>query len=121
MAKKLQLHGTFPTTPGPKGDPFAYEDFTPEQLEALRGKPGDPGPKGDPFTYEDFTPEQLESLKGDSGSGVHVGPDEPTDENTTLWVNPDDDETVEFYTKPEIDAIMGSYINGIDTLIGGEA
>ena len=37
-----------------KGDPFRYEDFTPEQLAAL---------KGDPFTYDDFTPEQLEGLK----------------------------------------------------------
>ena len=53
------------------------------------------------------------------GSGVHVGPDEPTDENTTVWIDPDDDDTVDFYTKPEIDAIMGSYINDIDTLIGG--
>ena len=30
---------------GPKGDPFTYEDFTAEQLEALRGPQG---PKGDP-------------------------------------------------------------------------
>lgn len=28
---------------GPKGDPFTYEDFTPEQLAALRGPKGDPG------------------------------------------------------------------------------
>ena len=46
---------------GPKGDPFTYEDFTPEQLESLKG------PKGDPFTYDDFTPEELESLKGPKG------------------------------------------------------
>ena len=44
-----------------KGEPFKYEDFTPEQLEALRG------PKGSAFTYEDFTPEQLESLRGPKG------------------------------------------------------
>ena len=54
---------------GPKGDPFTYDDFTPEQLESLRGPvghqgiPGIQGPKGDPFTYDDFTPEQLEALK----------------------------------------------------------
>lgn len=46
---------------GPKGDPFTYEDFTPEQLESLKG------PKGDPFTYDDFTAEQLEQLKGPKG------------------------------------------------------
>ena len=48
---------------GPQGEPFKYEDFTPEQLEALKVK-GDKGDKGDAFTYDDFTPEQLESLKG---------------------------------------------------------
>jgi hypothetical protein len=44
-----------------KGEPFKYEDFTPEQLEELRG------PKGNAFTYEDFTPEQLEALRGPKG------------------------------------------------------
>ena len=39
-----------------KGDPFLYEDFTPEQLEALKVK-------GDPFLYEDFTPEQIAELQ----------------------------------------------------------
>lgn len=63
--------------PGPKGDPFTYEDFTPEQLNALKvkGDKGDPGiqgiqgPKGEPFRYSDFTQEQLNALKvkGDKG------------------------------------------------------
>ena len=73
--------------PGPKGDrgePFRFEDFTPEQLEQLRGPKGDDGvvkfeeltpeekeqlrgPKGDAFTYEDFTQEQLNALKGQPG------------------------------------------------------
>ena len=48
---------------GPQGEPFKYEDFTPEQLEALKVK-GDKGDKGDAFTYDDFTAEQLEALKG---------------------------------------------------------
>ena len=57
-------------SPGPKGDAFTYEDFTAEQLAALKGQKGDtgdPGPKGDAFTYEDFTPEQLAALKGQKG------------------------------------------------------
>lgn len=43
-----------------------------------QGPQGDPGPKGDkgdPFTYADFTPDQLEGLKGpkgDSASGFDV-------------------------------------------------
>ena len=75
------------TTKGDKGDPFLYEDFTSEQLEALKGDKGDTGPKGDkgdtgpqgdkgdtgpqgepgPLTFEDFTSEQIEALKGDKG------------------------------------------------------
>lgn len=35
-----------PGTQGPKGDPFTYTDFTPEQLEALRGPQGLPGADG---------------------------------------------------------------------------
>lgn len=34
--------------PGDKGDPFTYEDFTPEQLEALRGPAGRDGTDGEP-------------------------------------------------------------------------
>lgn len=55
---------------GDKGDSFRYEDFTPEQLEALKGPKGD---KGDPFTYADFTAEQLETLKGPKGDGGKNG------------------------------------------------
>lgn len=59
--------------PGPKGEPFTYDDFTPEQLEGLKGPKGDTGPvgpqgpQGKAFTYDDFTPEQLEKLKGPKG------------------------------------------------------
>ena len=73
---------------GEKGDAFTYEDFTSEQLEALKGPKGDTGaqgpkgdtgeqgeqgPKGDAFTYEDFTPEQLEALKGPKGDTGEQG------------------------------------------------
>ena len=47
---------------GDKGDAFTYDDFTPEQLAALKGADGADGAKGDPFTYADFTPEQLAAL-----------------------------------------------------------
>jgi hypothetical protein len=33
-------------TKGDKGDPFTYEDFTPEQLAALKGEKGDKGEDG---------------------------------------------------------------------------
>ena len=38
-----------------------------DSLKGLQGPQGDPGPKGEPFRYEDFTPEQLEGLKGPKG------------------------------------------------------
>lgn len=41
---------------GDKGDPFVYEDFTPEQIEGLKVK-------GDPFEFSDFTPEQIALLQ----------------------------------------------------------
>lgn len=43
-----------------KGDPFTYEDFTPEQLEALKGKDGT-------VSFDELTEEQKESLKGEPG------------------------------------------------------
>ena len=46
-----------------------------DSLKGLQGPQGEPGPKGDPFRYEDFTPEQLEALKGpkgDNGNGLDV-------------------------------------------------
>ena len=38
-----------------------------DSLKGLQGPQGEPGPKGEPFRYEDFTPEQLEALKGPKG------------------------------------------------------
>ena len=35
--------------------------------QGLQGEQGKRGPKGEPFRYEDFTPEQLEALKGPKG------------------------------------------------------
>ena len=65
---------------GEKGDPFVYEDFTPQQLEALtgprrpHGEMGPQGQKGDPFAYSDFTPQQLEALTGPQGPQGPAGP-----------------------------------------------
>ena len=39
----------------------------------IKGADGAPGPKGDPFIYDDFTPEQLENLKGPAGPGIAQG------------------------------------------------
>ena len=80
---------------GDKGDAFKYEDFTPEQLESLRGPQGEPGSisfeeltpeqkeelrgpagkDGKDFTYDDFTQEQLNALKGQDGYTPQKGID----------------------------------------------
>ena len=53
---------------GPKGD-------TGEQgPQGIQGETGPQGPKGDAFTYADFTPEQLEALKGPKGDTGEQGP-----------------------------------------------
>ena len=39
-----------------------------DSLKGLQGPQGEPGPKGDPFRYEDFTSEQLAALKGPKGN-----------------------------------------------------
>lgn len=44
--------------PGPKGEPGPKGDIGPR---------GPQGPKGDPFKYSDFTPEQIEALRGPAG------------------------------------------------------
>ena len=43
--------------------------------QGLPGEQGKRGPKGDPFRYEDFTPEQLQSLKGPKGDKGEDGRD----------------------------------------------
>ena len=62
---------------GDKGDAFTYDDFTPDQLAALKGAKGDQGDKGDAFTYNDFTKEQLEALKGPKGDKGEAGEQGP--------------------------------------------
>lgn len=54
---------------------------------------GAKGDKGDPFVYEDFTPEQLENLRGPHGvSGVYVGSGEMP-EGYNVQVDPEGNAT----------------------------
>lgn len=48
---------------GDKGEPFRFEDFTPEQLASLKGEKGEDGV----VTFEALTQEQKDSLKGAKG------------------------------------------------------
>lgn len=62
---------------GDKGDPFRYEDFTPEQLQALKGPKGDKGEDGlSAFNiaqlngFQGTYVEWLKSLKGKDGASA---------------------------------------------------
>ena len=59
---------------GDKGDPFRYEDFTPEQLEALKGPKGDDGLSAFNIAqlngFQGTYVEWLKSLKGKDGASA---------------------------------------------------
>ena len=57
---------------GPKGDPFRYEDFTPEQLAGLAGPQG---PKGDTGAKGEQGPRGEKGEKGDTGDPGPAGKD----------------------------------------------
>ncbi len=89
----------------------SFDYLTDEQKESLRGEA---------FTYEDFTPEQLEGLRGEQGiqgergfSGVYVGGGDMP-EGYNVQIDPDGD-SYEVYTRAEIDEMVGN----IEELLGG--
>lgn len=70
IPNKINVNIGIPGGKGEKGDPFRYEDFTPDQLALLKGPKGEdglPGKDGKAFTYADFTAAQLAALKGAKG------------------------------------------------------
>lgn len=80
---------------GDKGDPFKYEDFTPEQLEALRGPTGATGLSAYALAvsqgYTGSLTEWLESLKGQSGengkSAYEVAVEQGFSGDQEAWLN----------------------------------
>lgn len=52
---------------GPQGPQGEQGPAGPQGPQGPQGETGPQGEKGDPFTYEDFTPEQLEALIGPQG------------------------------------------------------
>ena len=94
---------------GDKGDPFTYEDFTPEQLESLRGPEGkqgpagEPGPKGEKGDIGEPGPEGRPGETGPAGKDgvdgapgpagpkgddtVWLGDTEPSEEYN-VWIDP---------------------------------
>jgi hypothetical protein len=78
---------------GPKGDPFTYEDFTPEQLEALRGPSSEVDLTDYVKSVNGITPDENGNVEveiPEGSSGVYVGSDEPTDPDIQIWINPEE-------------------------------
>jgi len=76
-----------------KGKAFTYEDFTSEQLEALRWGKGD---KGEAFKFEDFTPEQLKKLKWERGDQGDKGEQGRQWDKGDPWESPEFRKTNDF-------------------------
>ena len=67
-----------PTGPqGPVGPTGPEGPTGPTGATGPEGQQGPTGPKGDAFRYEDFTPEQLEALRGPQGPTGSQGPTGP--------------------------------------------
>lgn len=102
---------------GDKGDPFTYEDFTPEQLESLKGPKGDigePGPKGDtgpvgppgepgvPGPAGETGPIGPAGPKGDDT--VWLGSEEPAEEYN-VWIDPNGTKADQLVTMEDLEKI----------------
>lgn len=89
---------------GDKGDAFTYEDFTVEQLAALKGEKGDTGPQGPKGDTGDTGPQGPIGETGPRGiSGVYVGAgDMPEGYNVQIDPSGSGDEIVGGYYTPEI-------------------
>ena len=67
---KVEIISVPKSSPGPRGKPFLYEDFTPEQLAALtgpQGPQGEPGPQGPQGEQGIQGIQGIQGPKGDKG------------------------------------------------------
>ncbi len=72
---------------GPKGDTGAKGETGATGAKGDKGAEGDKGDKGDAFTYEDFTAEQLAALKGAKGVKGEKGDKGDAGDVNTLQMN----------------------------------
>lgn len=68
---KLELHQGMR---GPKGDPFTFSDFTPEQLERIRGNQGPKGDRGERGLQGPIGPKGDKGDQGIQGLQGPIGP-----------------------------------------------
>lgn len=104
---------------GDKGDPFTYEDFTPEQLESLKGPKGDigePGPKGDTGPVG---PPGEPGVPGPAGETGPIGPAGPKGDDTVwlgdtepseeynVWIDPNGTTADQLVTMEDLENFKG--------------
>lgn len=107
---------------GDKGDPFTYEDFTPEQLESLRGPEGPIGPEGKegkqgPIGETGPQGEQgIQGPKGEVGptgpagrDTVWLGSEEPAEEYN-VWIDPNGTKADQLATMEDLEKAGGSFL-----------
>ena len=84
---------------GPQGIPG------PQGIQGIQGIKGDTGAKGEPFRYEDFTKEQLDALHG---VGVESVTSEVTDEGTYVTLHLTDGSDYQFFVAKGIKGETGA-------------
>lgn len=104
---------------GDKGDPFTYEDFTPEQLESLKGPKGDigePGPQGDTGPVG---PQGEPGVPGPAGETGPIGPAGPKGDDTVwlgdtepseeynVWIDPNGTTADQLVTMKDLENFKG--------------
>ncbi|QQM14688.1 hypothetical protein CPT_MarsHill_154 [Staphylococcus phage MarsHill] len=93
MVENAEMYKGEPGTPGAKGEPFKYEDFTSEQLESLKVK-GDPGFTPDIEEYE-LDSKFLKEKQDERNFMNFLNENSSLDKNNYLTINADRDLNIE--------------------------
>ena len=116
---------------GDKGDQGIQGEQGIQGIQGERGEKGEQGiqgEKGDPFTYADFTPEQLESLKGKDGISPTVSVASDTSDDyrlsftdgthtvTTPNLIPEAEKILSVYPTDTASGSIASFADGADNI-----
>lgn len=104
---------------GDKGDPFTYEDFTPEQLESLKGPKGDTGEPGPQGETGPVGPQGEPGVPGPAGETGPIGPAGPKGDDTVwlgdtepseeynVWIDPNGTTADQLVTMKDLENFKG--------------
>lgn len=114
---------TLPAGKAGKDGKDGQDGYTPQKgVDYFDGKDGKDGKDGSDYILTEADKQDIAGMVNvqGGGGGFIVSP-EPPEDTSLLWIDPDDDSGDNVYTKAEIDAMFGSYITDINTLVGGDA